>query len=176
MSHDDKGEGAQDAPSLPKGFLTWPGRLGGIVASALVLAVLALVVYAILQRYFLDTPLKWGDELSGYLLVALVMLGAAETLRHGEHIAIDLVTGKVGPTLKRLLAVIANLAVIGFAVVLGLSAWESISFAYDFGSYSPGYLEVATWIPQLPMLIGAGLLILLALALLIRHIAGKDAA
>ncbi|MBB4301316.1 TRAP-type C4-dicarboxylate transport system permease small subunit [Rhodobium orientis] len=175
MSDDEHGEGAQDAPSLPKGFLTWPAWLGGIVASALVLAVMVLVVYAILQRYFLDTPLKWGDELAGYLLVALVMLGAAETLRHGEHIAIDLVTDRVGPGLKRLLAVVANLAVIGFAVVLAVSTWDSISFAYDFGSYSPGYLEVATWIPQLPMLIGAGLLILVALAILIRHLAGKDA-
>ena len=176
MSNDENNEGAQDAPSLPKGLLAWPAWLGGVVASLLVLATLVLVVYAILQRYFLDTPLKWGDELAGYLLVALVMLGAAETLRRGEHIAIDLVTDRVGPGLKRVLAVVANLAVIGFAVVLGLSAWESISFAYDFGSYSPGYLEVATWIPQLPMLIGAGLLILVALALLIGHVTGKDRA
>ncbi len=86
-----------------------------------------------------------------------------EALRRGDHIAIDLLTGNTSPRIGRMLAVWGNLAVVAFASVLGWSAWHSIAFAYDFGSYSPGYLEVAMWIPKLPVLIGAVLLALTAL-------------
>ncbi len=102
------------------------------------------------------------------------MFGAAEALRCGDHIAIDLVFERVGERGGFLLRMLSHVAVIGFALVLGISSWESISFARAFGSYSPGYLEVATWIPQLPMLAGAFLLGLAALTRLMALFAGSN--
>jgi TRAP-type C4-dicarboxylate transport system permease small subunit len=142
-------------------------RFCGLLSAILILVILAIVIYAITQRYVFDTPLLWGDELNGYLLVAMIMLGGAEALRRGDHIAIDLLTGRAKGTPARLLAIWGNLAVLAFSSVLGWSAWTSIMFAYDFGSYSPGYLEVAMWIPHLPILIGAVLLALTALTRII---------
>ena len=46
-------------------------------------------------------PLTWGDEMLGYLLVATVMAGAAEALRRGDHIAIDLVTSRLTGRARR---------------------------------------------------------------------------
>jgi TRAP-type C4-dicarboxylate transport system permease small subunit len=125
---------------------------------------LGVTCYAIVQRYVLGTPLLWGDELIGYVLVAIVMLGAAEALRKGDHISMDLLTARAGRRLQRVLGVWSNLAVVAFSVVLGWSTWASIRFAIDFGSYAIGYIEIATWIPQLPMLLGSVLLGLAALA------------
>ena len=50
------------------------------------------------------------------------------------------------------------------AAIIGWSAWESILFARAFGSYSVGYIEIETWIPQVPLVFGAILLGLAAIA------------
>jgi C4-dicarboxylate transporter, DctQ subunit len=50
-----------------------------------------LVAYSVVMRYFMNRPIPWVDELVGYLLVGLVMLAAADALRRGEHIAVDLI-------------------------------------------------------------------------------------
>lgn len=98
----------------------------------------------------------------GYLLVTLVMLGSAEALRRGDHIAIDLVSAQLRPRTARIQIAFSSLSVMAFAIIVGLSIWDSISFAYSFGSYSVGYIEIATWIPQAPMVLGMALLFLTA--------------
>ncbi len=174
MAFEQDDEGAASAPSPFEHLILLPARIAGALSTALILAAFALVVYSVIQRYLLNTPLKWGDEMIGYLLVGLIMLGAAEALRRNDHIAIDLVSERLAGKPKRLLDYFSNLSVIAFSIVLGVSTWESILFAYDFGSYSPGYLEVATWIPQLPMLAGAFLLGLVALTRLLAGVFGKS--
>lgn len=154
-----------DAPaaSLPARGVIALTKLSAALSALLILAVLVIVTYAVFQRYVLETPLLWGDELLGYLLVAIVMLGAAEALRGNDHIAMDVFSARAGPRLDRWLRIWADLAVLAFAVVLGWSTWQSIRFAIDFGSYSVGHIEIATWIPQVPMLVGSALLGLIAL-------------
>lgn len=170
MTANEKHEGTVAAPSLVEKLAAWPSRIFGGISSLLILMILILVIYSVVQRYVLNTPLKWGDEMLGYLLVASIMLGAAEALRHGDHISIDLVSARAGPRARAYLNALSNIAVIAFAIVLGVSTWESISFAYAFGSYSPGYLETATWVPQIPMFVGAVLLGLVAFARLFASI------
>jgi len=155
-------EAAYAAASLPARMVFALARLGGAVSALLIVLVLGIVIYAIFQRYGMHTPLLWGDEVIGYLLVAIVMFGAAEALRQEDHISINLVSAGAGPKLAFVLRLWFDLAVLIVAVILGWSTWQAIRFAYDFGSYSAGSIEIATWIPQVPMLIGAGLLGLVA--------------
>jgi TRAP-type C4-dicarboxylate transport system permease small subunit len=166
------GDGADETRAGLLGrFVELPVRLGGVLATLLILLLLGLIAYAVAQRYLFNTPLLWSDELTGYLLVALIMFGTSEAYRRGDHISIDLVTGSAGPRLARIIGVWSDLAVLVFAVVLGWSAWEAISFARAFGSYSAGQIEIATWIPQIPLLIGAALLGLTALSRLLGRFA-----
>jgi C4-dicarboxylate transporter DctQ subunit len=171
-STDRENDGAKNAPSLTRRMVYWLVQWCGAISCVLVLAILVLVIYSVIQRYVLNTPLKWGDEMLGYLLVAFIMLGAAQAQRKGDHIAIDILSQRVTGTAGNLLRAFSSLAIITFAFVLGFSTWKSIAFGYAFGSYSPGYLEVATWVPQVPMLIGALLLGLTGLVHLVQLIAG----
>lgn len=170
--YDDGGETTL-SPLGPTRIVSWLVRLCGALSTALIVVILAVISYAIVQRYVLGTPLLWADELNGYLLVAMVMLGAAEALRRGDHIAIDLIASRMTRGGAALLSVWGNLAVIAFSAVLGWSAWESIAFAYDFGSYSPGHMEIAMWIPMIPILAGSGLLVLTALVRILEAVSGK---
>ena len=166
--------GAQKAPALLRAVEALVG-LGGALATLMILAIFGLVCVAVANRYILGAPIQWADEMIGYLLVATIMLGAAEALRRDSHIAIDLLSSKLGGGGQILLGAIGNLAVFALAVIIGWSAWESILFARAFGSYSVGYIEIETWIPQVPLVFGAALLGLAATARTWRLLIGSKA-
>lgn len=169
MHQDDSAE-AVAAASLPARALYGLVWLCGALSALLIIFVLGIVTYAIFQRYVVGTPLLWGDEFIGYVLVAIVMLGTAEALRKGDHIAIDLLSARTGPRMSCVFAIWSDLAVFAFAIILGWSSWVAIKFAHDFGEYSSGYIEVQTWIPQLPMLIGSVLIGLVAVTRLFERL------
>ena len=156
-------------------IMEWPIRIAGVFSSLLIFVSFCLMIFAIFQRYFLNTPLKWGDEMLGYLLVAIVMSGVAEALRRGDHVAIDLLTSFFGIKVRALLTYLSYTAVLAFAVIFGISADEVVRFSYGFGSYSPGYLEAPMWIPQSTMIAGSILLGLGALAGLFRSFCKAEA-
>ena len=70
--------------------------LGIALAALTLIASMLLVTYAVVMRYFLNQPPPWVDEAVGYLLVATVMLAAANALLQGEHIAIDILPERLG--------------------------------------------------------------------------------
>ena len=149
-------------------WLEWPVRLGGIISTAMILAAFVLVIFAIFQRYFLNTPLKWGDEMLGYLLAVIVMTGAAEAYRRGDQIAIDLVSARLSGAFRRGAEVFSAASVLVFSTILFISSEEVVRFSYVFGSYSPGYLEAPMWIPQSALIVGAILLAIAAVTRLLR--------
>ncbi|WP_118138443.1 TRAP transporter small permease [Oceanicella sp. SM1341] len=154
----DSAPGGSPAPLFPDRLVGGLIRVCGALSAALILCVFVQIVVAVCRRYILGRPLQWSDELIGYVLVAIVMLGAAEALRRGDHIGIDLAASRLRGRMAQARAAFSSLAVLGFAVVMGVSIWHSIAFARSFGSYSVGYIEIETWIPQLPVLAGAVLL------------------
>lgn len=163
-------KGAPGAPFFPDRILTGLVRLCGALSTALILIVFVQIVVAVIRRYVFDRPLQWNDEMIGYLLVTLVMLGAAEALRRGDHIAIDLMSGRLEGRRAKAQQALSHMSVMAFAAIVGLSIWDSIAFARGFGSYSVGYIEIETWIPQVPVVLGAALLFLTAALGLFRTI------
>lgn len=134
----------------------------GLLSMASILAMLVVTSVNVFGRYFLGAPLRGAEEMTGFLVVAAVMFGAAEAHRRGEHIAIDVVEGAFPPALRRLMTIVSHLAVIVFAVAMAWTGWETVAFSRSFGIYSPGYTEMAMWIVQLPLVIGGTLLALVA--------------
>ena len=146
--------------------------LGGAVSAVLIVATFVVTIYAIFMRYVMNKPLLWADEITGWALVAIVMLGAAEAYRRGDHIAIDLLSARATGLRKRIIDFVADVAVLAFAVIVAISTWEAISFARMFGSYTSGHIVIETWILQTPILIGCVLLSLMAVIRLVERLGG----
>ncbi|MBP2299690.1 TRAP transporter small permease [Azospirillum picis] len=168
---DGKGT-ANGALRLLTGTASALSRLGGALSVLLIVVVLALTTAGVVARYVAGHPLEGIDEACGYLVVAMVMAGAAEALRTGHHIRIDLLLGAVGPRGRRWLDAWAHLAVLVFAVLLVRTGWHTALFSYEFEAYSSGQLELPLWIPQAALPVGAALLGLVALCQLVRTLAG----
>ena len=145
----------------------WLSTLGLALAASALLTSLALIVYSVGMRYFLNQPEAWVDEAVGYLLVASVMLAAAAALRDGEHICVDIVTEKLSSRGRRVIAFAGLIAVAVTAALLLFEGYGTVEFSRMVGLRSNGYLALPLWIPQLLIPIGAALLGLAAIAALV---------
>lgn len=159
----ENGEGEEISPSLLSRIVGSFAFFSACLSAILVVLTLGITGYSVVQRYFFGTPLTWTDELSGFLVVGIVMLGAADTLRRGEHISVDLLSSKATGLLKKLVDIWGYATTAFVAAVLFISGWMAVEFSWNIGVYSDGYLEAPLWIPQSFILIGGGLLFLVAL-------------
>ncbi|SUB03128.1 TRAP-type C4-dicarboxylate transport system, small permease component [Pannonibacter phragmitetus] len=158
-------EGGAIASSSPADrFAAAIAGAGGLVSSVLILVVLVITAAGVWMRYVIGQPIAGIEEATGFFVVAIVMFGAAEASRRGDHIRIDMILDKAPPRLRRWLDVWAELSVLVFSAALLVTAWHTVSFSRRFGAYSPGYLELPMWIPQSAMIAGGVLISLVCLA------------
>lgn len=141
-------------------------HLGIALSAVSLLVTLALIAFSVVMRYFLNRPQSWIDEIAGYLLVASVMLAAADALFHGEHIAVDIVSDRLPANAKRIIEKLGLIAVAVMGVLLAVSGWDMVEFSWMSGMVSTGYLSVPLWFPQLLVPIGGVLLVIAAIAML----------
>ena len=99
-----------------------------IVVGILVGSVVLIVTNSI-GRYFLDSPIRWQEEILRYALLWLVFLGAVLVTFDGKHLKMDLISSALkGPA--RLL--VNGLAVAVFIFVCGFIAWHSLDWVNLF--------------------------------------------
>lgn len=83
------------------------------------MATLVLVVlWQVISRYVMTSPSSFTDELAGYLLIWVGIVGAAYVAGKGEHLAIDLLLRRSNPELRYKLELIINVLIILFSVAV----------------------------------------------------------
>ena len=85
-----------------------------VLMSTIVIDVLAQVF----SRYLFNAPLGFTDELAGFLLIWVGLLGSAYATGEKQHLAIDLLATRVSPDAQRRLAVVVSLMTTLFAVAV----------------------------------------------------------
>ena len=83
-----------------------------ILMSLLVLDVL----WQVTSRYILSSPSSFTDELAGFLLIWVGVLGAAYVAGRKEHLAIDILIQRSSPARQRLLLYIIYSLILLFAL------------------------------------------------------------
>lgn len=74
------------------------------------------VLWQVLSRYILSSPSSFTDELAGFLLIWVGVLGAAYVTGKKEHLAIDLLIQKSKPETQKKLMIIVNTLIALFAI------------------------------------------------------------
>jgi TRAP-type C4-dicarboxylate transport system permease small subunit len=83
----------------------------------LIMSILVIdVLWQVISRYVLSSPSSFTDELAGFLLIWVGLLGAAYVAGKNEHLAIDLLIQKSSPERQRKLMIIIN----GFILLFGI--------------------------------------------------------
>jgi TRAP-type C4-dicarboxylate transport system permease small subunit len=76
------------------------------------------VLWQVFSRYVLNSPSSFTDELAGYLLIWVSLLGAAYVAGKKEHLAIDILLQKSSPARQRVLNIVIQSVIIGFAATV----------------------------------------------------------
>jgi TRAP-type C4-dicarboxylate transport system permease small subunit len=74
------------------------------------------VLWQVFSRYLLSSPSSFTDELAGFLLIWVGVLGAAYVAGRKEHLAIDLLLQRSKPARQKRLLFIIRGAIFAFAL------------------------------------------------------------
>jgi TRAP-type C4-dicarboxylate transport system permease small subunit len=74
------------------------------------------VLWQVASRYLMKSPSSFTDELAGYLLIWVGLLGAAYVAGRREHLAIDILLQRSTPRRKYKLELIISALIVVFAV------------------------------------------------------------
>ena len=94
------------------------------------------VLWQVLSRYILVSPSSVTDELAGYLLIWVGLLGAAYVSGKNEHLAIDLLLQHIRPSRRKLLRLVYLLDRIFIRCICIDRRWDLAGIhSFSFGSY-----------------------------------------
>jgi TRAP-type transport system small permease protein len=128
--------------------------LNGAAVLAITALMVVLVVGNVFCRYVLNASLIWAEELSQYMMVWMVFLGAGLGFRQGRHVAVemlqDALPGKVGRIL-RWVAVIVSALFLAMLIVLG------IRYAIFAAGQETPALQISAAVPYSAVPVGAAL-------------------
>lgn len=104
----------------------------GIFGACLIIPLVLATCYEVFARYVFGAPTIWAYEVGYMLTGSHFLLGMAFTLRYGEHIRIDIFSGRFSARTR------AIIDLVGYAVVLPLTIWLTL---YLFRYFWTGYLS-----------------------------------
>lgn len=140
------------------------GWLAGIIISgAAAICLMLVVVYGVIARYFLHSPIEWGIEVPGFLLLIIISLSLAYSQVRRSHVRVEAIVDrapwKVRCVLEAIAWPISSVYCFFLVWACGSGAFETL----QYGEHS----EIAH-IPLFPIellaTVGIGLLCLQFLA------------
>ena len=117
------------------------GRLNWIVERACALLVGAMVViiwFGVVERYFLELGVTWTEELSRYVMIWAALLAVSCGAYYREHIGLELVLQRLPQNAGRMLVFALDLISLTFFMFLtyygiGMTASGASQYATIFG-------------------------------------------
>ncbi len=101
----------------------------------------------VVSRYLLDLPLIWTEETGRHLMIWMVFLASTVVYRRGQHIAIDLFGGRLGPRGRAVIGIAITLLLALFFFLMIRYGWELASRTMNQRSsalrYPMGYAYAA---------------------------------
>jgi TRAP-type mannitol/chloroaromatic compound transport system permease small subunit len=145
--------------------IEWIGRVAAWSSLALVL----LMAWNVLLRYFFRTGSVAMQELEWHLMAPLALLGMSYSALHDGHVQVDILYGRLPPVAQRFVHFISCLMIVAVvAIILRLSIpYVQQSYNIGEGSPDPGGLT-HRWILKAMIPAGFALLLVQSLAALLR--------
>lgn len=146
-------------------------RLAAAIAGGSAFVMMLLTSADVVGRYFLRKPVPGALEVSTYLMVILVFLGAAYAQAQGRNVRVELLTARLSQKNQVRLNILIWVLLLGLGIVL---TWETGLVAYhswqigEFESEAMPFVKV--WPVKVILAMGCLFLTVEFLFELLRHI------
>ncbi|MDG2918083.1 TRAP transporter small permease [Bisgaard Taxon 10/6] len=89
-----------------------------ILLGVMLAVMIALVFFNVILRFFFNSGLVWSEEVSRYVFVYVIYLGAIVAMKENAHLGVDTFIKKAPEKLKWLLFVLGRLIIIVVMAIL----------------------------------------------------------
>jgi tripartite ATP-independent transporter DctM subunit len=144
-------------------------RVVGAVSGLGILVIAFIVGSDVFLRYVFNEPTTWADEISTYIMIGAVFLGAAYTHLADGHIRVDLVTERLPRAIRDPLEVVTTWLGFVFVAFMAWQCYTATAVAYATGAREFSLLVTPSYLPQIPIAVGMHLFALQMLAGLARR-------
>jgi TRAP-type transport system small permease protein len=123
-----------------------------VIAGGALAVLVTITVLSVVARYVFDAPLHWLEEVSGLLIIWIVMVGAVTTERDGQHLTIPMLTDALPVRLRAAIAVVVNALSVA---VLAYVAWLGIRLALGARDKLTDILQISWFWIDIAVPVGA---------------------
>lgn len=127
----------------------------------------AMLTFEVIARYFFIKPTIWAAELSQLCLIWGCLLSMAWLLNARRHITVNAVTALLPLAAQKVCVAAALVCVILFSGIVTVWGWDIFYDSFTRGRTTGSLLNLPTWVAELSVPLGFGLLTLQAAADLI---------
>lgn len=160
-------------PQFAVGFVRLVDRLNrgvGRFAMYLLFVLMGVLVWSTVTKAT-GQPALWTLEMAQFVMVAYYVLGGPYAWQENAHVRMDLFYAKQSPRRQAWWDAFTVLALLLYLIVLVWGAVDSTIYSFAYGERSPTAWRPYLWPIKVVMLVGFTLMLLQALASLIRDIA-----
>jgi len=147
--------------------------LAGRLAAWMYFAVGLFICFEVVMRYGFTMPTIWVDEVSRILQTWATLIAAAYLLSQREHVVIDIAFKQIGSLGRKLADTFSMLVIVAVAGVVCWFGFELWLKALKFGHTTDSFLAPPKWLTHASVWVGFGLLLLQALAEIVKTWTGE---
>lgn len=125
------------------------------VCNLLLFGMTLIVILQVFSRYLFNYSFVWAEELVRYLMIWMVMIGAAFVQAKNDHIRIDFFPMLVGPRARRIIETLFRLCVLTFVIILVI---KGIKVAYFNRLFESSGLRITKLWPMIALPLGGALI------------------
>jgi C4-dicarboxylate transporter DctQ subunit len=153
--------------------MRWIERLEEGLLALLLGVMVSITFMQVIARYIFNYSFVWALEVTTVLFAWLIFLGMSYGVRVGSHIGVDALVKSLGPRTSRIVASIATVLCIAYALIVTVGGYQYVKKMYDVGILMQD-VPIEQWIPRLVLPLGYALLAFRFGQVLVRLARGKE--
>ena len=119
---------------------------------------LVTTCYDVTMRYVFAKPTSWAVELNSIMLVYVGFLCAAELVRKGHHIDMDVVFIRLPAKAQKLIHLFISIVVMIFCAILAWLGGKATYTTFKYAMFTSGALHMPLWIVYIAIPLGSALI------------------
>ena len=161
---------------MPESLITYVKTIDSLVARLwtglrwATMAIIGILTYAVVMRHILGTPSMAAYELAMFIMTVGFFLAGGPLLLQEEHVRMDAFYTKWSPR-RRAITDVVTFALLVYIIVMLITAISATMSSYAAGQHTKSIWSPPLWPLKAGMATGCAILLLQAIANLIRDIA-----